>query len=137
MGDPPSSRAALEIVRADETISRDIREVLERWHLDISKLFSGVRDNPEMAFNDNFYQEVLNKKQEFEQMSQEHQQAFSSFDFNSDDTNCEITYLEVSKAIDRAKCRKAYLEIPNEVMKKKKMQNQFYTASSTYAFCQV
>ena len=119
MGDPPSSRAALEIVRADETISRDIREVLERWHLDISKLFSGVRDNPEMAFNDNFYQEVLNKKQEFEQMSQEHQQAFSSFDFNSDDTNCEITYLEVSKAIDRAKCRKAYLEIPNEVMKNK------------------
>ena len=119
MGDPPSSRAALEIVRADETISRDIKEVLERWHLDISRLFSGIRDNPEMAFNDIFYQEVLNKKQEFDQMSQEHQQAFSNLDLNSEELNIEITFLEVSKAIDRAKCRKAYLEIPNEVMKNK------------------
>ena len=58
LGDPPSSRAALEIVRADETISRDIREVLERWHLDISKLFSGLRENPKMAFNEVFFQEV-------------------------------------------------------------------------------
>ena len=72
-----------------------------------------------MAFNDTFYQEVLNKKQEFDQMSQEHQQAFSSLDFSSDEINIEITFLEVSKAIDRAKCRKAYLEIPNEVMKNK------------------
>ena len=119
MGDPPSSRAALEIVRADETISRDIKEVLERWHLDISRLFSGIRDNPEMAFNDIFYQEVLNKKQEFDQMSQEHQQAFSNLDLNSEELNIEITFLEVSKAIYRAKCRKAYLEIPNEVMKNK------------------
>ena len=119
LGDPPSTRAALEIVRANETISRDIKEVLERWHLDISRLFSGIRDNPEMAFNDIFYQEVLNKKQEFDQMSQEHQQAFSSLDFSSDEINIEITFLEVSKAIDRAKIRKAYLEIPNEVMKNK------------------
>ena len=94
MGDPPSSRAALEIVRADETISRDIKEVLERWHLDISRLFSSIRDNPEMAFNDIFYQEVLNKKQEFDQMSQEHQQAFSNLDLNSEELNIEITFLE-------------------------------------------
>ena len=117
LGDPPSSRAAIEIVRADKTISRDIQEVLERWHLDISKLFSGIRENPEMAFNDIFYREVLNKKQEFENMSQEQQQEFSNFDFSSDDLNCEFTFLEVSKAIDRSKCVKAYLEIPNEVMK--------------------
>ena len=72
-----------------------------------------------MAFNDIFYQEVLNKKQEFENMSQEQQQEFSNFGFSSDDLNCELTFLEVSKAIDRAKCGKAYLEIPNEVMKNK------------------
>ena len=52
-------------------------------------------------------------------MSQEQQQEFSNFDFSSDDLNCELTFLEVSKAIDRAKCGKAYLEIPNEVMKNK------------------
>ena len=119
LGDPPCSKAALEIVRADETISRDIKEVLERWHLDISRLFSGIRDNPEMAFNEKFYQEIINKKQEFDQMSLEYQQAFSNLNLSSDELNIEITFLEVSKAIDRAKCRKAYLEIPNEVMKNK------------------
>ena len=72
-----------------------------------------------MAFKDIFYQEVLNKKQEFENMSQEQQHEFSNFVFGSDDLNCELTFLEVSKAIDRAKCGKAYLEIPNEVMKNK------------------
>ena len=88
-------------MRVDKTISRDIQEVLESWHLDISKLFSGIRENPEMAFNDIFYREVLNKKKEFENMSQEQQQEFSNFDFSSDDLNCEFNFLEVSRAIDR------------------------------------
>ena len=61
----------MEIVRADKTISRDVREVLERWHHDISTLFSGIRENPETAFDDIFYQEILQKKQEFENMSPE------------------------------------------------------------------
>ena len=69
LNNPPSSRAALEIVRADDTISHDLKEILERWLLDISKLFSGVNENPEMVFDDNFYQEILNKKQEFENLS--------------------------------------------------------------------
>ena len=30
--DPPSTRAALEIVRADGSISNDIKEILERWY---------------------------------------------------------------------------------------------------------
>ena len=50
----PSSRAALEIVRKDKTISRDLKEILERWHRDISGLFSGLRENPEFAFDENF-----------------------------------------------------------------------------------
>ena len=29
--------------------------ILERWHSDIYKLFSGIRENPEFAFDDQFY----------------------------------------------------------------------------------
>ena len=76
---PPSSRIALEIVRSDETISRDLKEILERWLNDISKLFSGVRDNPEMTFGDNFYNEILNKKEEFEQLFPQEQTQTSQF----------------------------------------------------------
>jgi hypothetical protein len=115
IGDPPSSRAALEIVRADKTISRDVREVLERWHLDISTLFSGLRENPETAFDEVFFPEILQKKQEFENMSSEQQHEFSNFNFSSDELNCEFTFSEVSKAVDRAKCGKAYLEIPRSL----------------------
>ena len=70
LGDPTSSKIALEIVNDDNSISRDIKEILERWHKDISTLFSGVRESPEMAFDDSFYQEVLNKKREFEECNQ-------------------------------------------------------------------
>ena len=73
LSSPPSTRAALEIVRADETISTDISEILERWHSDISKLFSGIRENPEFAFNDQFYDQILNKKAEFEALCAEEQ----------------------------------------------------------------
>ena len=52
VNNPPSSRAALEIVCADESISRDIKEILERWHADISKLFSRIKENPERVFGD-------------------------------------------------------------------------------------
>ena len=55
LDNPSSARAALEIVRADNSISNDLKEILERWLQDISKLFSGVQDNPEMAFDNNFY----------------------------------------------------------------------------------
>ena len=60
--DPPSTRAALEVVQADGNISTDIKEILDRWYRDISRLFSGLRDNPEMAFNDLFYNEILREK---------------------------------------------------------------------------
>ena len=32
LNNPPSSKAALEKVREDKSISRDLKEVLERWH---------------------------------------------------------------------------------------------------------
>ena len=40
LSNPTSTKAVLEIVRADETISNDKKEVLKRWHTDISNLFS-------------------------------------------------------------------------------------------------
>ena len=113
----PPSRPPLEIVKTDQTISTNIREILERWHLDISRLFSGLRDNPEMAFDEGFYQEIIKKKEEFDKMEESEQQNFSDFEFSSDCLNSEITFQEVSKAIDKTKLGKAYLEIPNDVLK--------------------
>ena len=49
-------------MRKDGTISTDVKEVLERWLTDISRLFSGLQENPEVAFDDAFYEEVLEKK---------------------------------------------------------------------------
>jgi hypothetical protein len=115
LNNPPSSRAALEIVRADESISRDIKEILEKWHCDISKLFSGVKENPEIAFDDQFYTEIFHKKSEFEFLS--FQEQINENIFSSEMLNSEITYIEVSDAINSIKTNKAYLEIPNEAMK--------------------
>ena len=111
LDNPPTARAALEIVREDDSISRDLKEILERWLNVISKLFSGLNDNPEMAFDDNFYQEVLNKKAEFENMSYEEQSQHC--EYTSEDFNSDICYDEVADAVNKSKLRKSYLEIPN------------------------
>ena len=124
LNNPPSARAALEIIREDKTVSRDLKEILERWYKDISKLFSGVRENPEMAFDDSFYQEILNKKEEFENMPFEQQS--QSQEYNSDSMNIEISYDEVSEAIDKSNYKKSYLEIPNEAMKNKNAKHLLY-----------
>ena len=115
LNNPPSTRAVLEIVRADETISRDLKEILERWQLDISILFSGVRENPEMAFDDDFLQKILDKKKEFENLTFDEQSLKT--DYSSEMLNNEISFDEVSTAIDKSKTQKAHLEIPNEAMK--------------------
>ena len=115
--DPPTCRAALEIVKSDGTISNDVREILEKWHYDISRLFSGVRENPEMVFNDSFYEDICNKKREFENICPKDQSLNSKY--NSNTINCELSFHEVSKAIDSTKLRKAYLDIPNEATKNK------------------
>ena len=83
--------------------------------MDISKLFSGVRENPEMSFDDNFYEEIKSKKQEFENLSSFEQQQTSNY--SSESINTEISFEEVSDAIDNIKFHKAYLNIPNEAMK--------------------
>ena len=36
--------------------------------MDIFRLFSGLRENPEIAFNEDFYNDLLNKKDDFEKL---------------------------------------------------------------------
>ena len=115
--DPPSTRAALEIVWADGSISTDMREILDRWVRDIARLFSGLRDNPEMAYNDEFYQDILEKKRDFDNLFPEMQVNESIYDLGS--LNSNLSFEEVSKAIDSTKNKRAYLELPNEVTKNK------------------
>jgi hypothetical protein len=117
LNNPPTARAALEIIREDKTVSRDMREILERWYKDISGLFSGLHEDPEIAFNEAFYQEVLDKKNEFEEMSPEEQKNLE--EYNSEEMNAEISYDEVAEAVDKSKLKKSYLDIPNEILKNK------------------
>ena len=70
-----------------------------------------------MAFDEQFYREVCSKRDEFEQMSEEQQIEYSNVTFDTSMMNNELSIGEVTKAIDRTKCKKAYLEIPNDVMK--------------------
>ena len=112
---PSSTRAALEIVREDGSISHDIKEILNRWHNDIGKLFSGFRDNPDFAFDEDFYREVLDKKCEFENLTAEQQDQQNLY--NNKMLNEPISLQEVSQAVDRAKSRKAFIMIPNEAIK--------------------
>ena len=70
-----------------------------------------------MNFDDDFYNEILNKKKEFEQLSEYEQKQTTNF--NSESINSEFSYQEVSDAIDCTKFNKAYLEIPNEALKNK------------------
>ena len=90
------------MIKEDGSITRDGREVTDRWYSDISRLFSGLRDNPELAFDQSFYEKIINLKEEFENMTIEDQEAFSSA--ATDNTlNRNLEYQEVSESIDKAK----------------------------------
>ena len=105
-----------------------MKEVLERWHIDISTLFSGLRENLEFAFNDSFYEEILKKKTEVESLPQDIPDDESQI-YSSSKLNDEISYEEVSASIDRANLHKSYLEIPNEALKNenaKQLFNKFF-----------
>ena len=129
LSNPPSTKAALEIVREDGSISTDMKEILNRWHGDISRLFSGLRENPEFAFDDDFYDEIVGKKNDFEALTPAEQEQIS--DYNSESLNLNLTYDEVSKAIDKAKFKKAYLDIPNEAVKNENANFLFHRFFST------
>ena len=113
----PPLRPVLEIVNPDGSTSRNKDAILNRWFEDISQLFSGLRENPDLAFDDSFLEEVLKKKDEFEAMTEEEQHNTNPLCLNTDVLNRDLEFKEVSDAIDNLKTGKAYLEIPNEAMK--------------------
>ena len=115
LSEPKSTKVLLEIIREDGSISTDVKEILFRWHSDFSKCFQGVQDNPDIVFDDEFYSHICELKSEFEQLSSVLQCESSPYD--SSMLNCNITFEEVSSAIDKAKARKSYLDIPNEALK--------------------
>ena len=114
---PPSVNESLEILREDGSISQDIKEILEKWYKDISQLYSGVRENPDLVYDQQFYEDILRKKAEFENLDHLGQASFSHF--NAGDLNIEISEADIQKGVNSLKNRKAYLLIPNEALKNK------------------
>ena len=88
---------------------------MERWHKDIAQLFSGIRQDPEIVFDERFYNEIIKKKNEFEKLSDVEQS--EKGEFSTQALNADISFDEVSKAINKTKLGKAYLDIPNEILK--------------------
>ena len=91
----------LEIIRQDGSISTDKREVLEKWCSDFSDCFKGMKDDPDLVFDEGFLESIENLKCVFDKLSSGEQEAKSSFD--STMLNRDISYDEVSAAIDKAK----------------------------------
>ena len=65
LGNDKPPKAILEVIRADESISSDTKEILKQWYTDISKLYSGVREDPDIVFDNDFFDEILQKKERF------------------------------------------------------------------------
>ena len=115
LSDRKSSSVLLEIIRQDGSISTDKREVLEKWCSDFSECFKGIKDDPDLVFDEDFLESIENLKRVFDKLSSGTQEAKSSFD--STMLNRDISYDEVSAAIDKAKLGKAFLFVPNEALK--------------------
>ena len=130
MSDPPSCKAILEIIREDKSISKDVREVLEKWYSDISKLYSGVRENPDLVFDNDFLENAIAKKQLFESLSSAEQSVSSHY--CTSHLNAPLSLNEVSKVVDKCKLHKAYLYIPNEALKNK---NAKILLHKFFSFC--
>ena len=73
------SRAALQIVQDDGSISSEVKEVIEWWHRDISNLFSGIQQNQDFAFDDSFYEQIIKKKEEFKNLPQDYQDEIQAY----------------------------------------------------------
>ena len=127
LSEPKSSRAVMEIIKEDGAISGDLKEILCRWYNDISGLFSGLKESPEQAFDDEFLLQVQQLKSDFEAMSSIQEE--SNVQESNVNLNLGISYAEVSEAIDNSKLGKAYLDIPNEALKNtnaKKLLHTFF-----------
>ena len=108
-------RDILEMIRDDGSITNDSKEILYKWYSDFSKCFSSLQDNSDVAFDDKFYDKICTLKSEFELLSLEEQRNECAYDVSS--LNCDISIDEVSKAVDKLKNGKSFLDIPNEALK--------------------
>jgi hypothetical protein len=59
----------LEIIREDDTLSSDIKEVLYKWHSDFAQNLSGIRENPEVVFDDIFSVEIEALEGQFDNLT--------------------------------------------------------------------
>ena len=115
LSDRKSSSVLLEIIREDGSISSDKKEVLEKWCSDFKQCFKGMKDDPDLVFDDEFFENIKNLKAKFDKLSNDEQEAGSNF--NSENLNCDISYDEVAAAVESAKLGKAFLFVPNEALK--------------------
>ena len=115
LSDSKNSHVLFEIIRDDGSISKDKKEVLSKWYSDFSECFKGIKDDPDLVFDEHFLSQITKLKSDFEEMSHEQQEAGSSLD--STLLNNDISYDEVSFAIDKSKLGKAFLFVPNEALK--------------------
>ena len=58
----PPIRPILEIVNTDGSTSRRNEDVRNRWYSDIANLFSGLKNDPDLAYDDSFYGEIIKKR---------------------------------------------------------------------------
>ena len=79
-----------------------------------------MKDDPDAVFDEDFYKEVLEKKRQFEELFVSEESVTK--DCESEELNSEISYDEVSRAVDKSKLRKSYLEIPNEALKNRNVK---------------
>ena len=115
LSDRKTSNVVLEIIQQDGSTSKDEKIVLEKWFNDFSQCFKGMKDDPDLVFDDDFLARISHLKTVFENLSPEQQEAGSAFDSSS--LNCSISFEEVSRAIEKAKLGKAFLFVPNEALK--------------------
>ena len=86
-----------------------------------------MKDDPDLVFDDEFFENIKNLKAKFDELSNDEQEAGSNF--NSVNLNCDISYDEVAAAVDSAKLGKAFLFVPNEALKNdtaKKMLHKLF-----------
>ena len=83
LSDAKNSHVLLEVIRKDGTISKDKKEVLLNWHSgDFDKCFNGMKDDPDLVFDDVFLDQVTitKLKEDFDKLLPEEQMSNSPFD---------------------------------------------------------
>ena len=62
LSDRKSSHVLLETIRDDGSISKDKKEVLLKWYNDFSECFRGIKDDPDLVFDDDFLEQISKLK---------------------------------------------------------------------------